>query len=313
MIEIERKRTKLMKKFVTKIIALTLVAVMLLGLGGTVLAEEAASSALPDYINLVFFGMSGDNDGLDTNRSDSIIVVTIDNLHRQLKFTSVLRDLKAPMEGHEPQKINAAYRYGGAEMALQTLNDDFKLDLHDYITVEWGPFIDIVNAFGGVDIELTAAEAEYLNEDPVIDEFIPDLEFHEGPMHLWGLETIEYCRIRKIDSDVVRSDRQRKVLTDMMHTAMEMSPVDFMNLAKSLLDIVTETNLTPAAIKTLVSIPYDEYAIINNHFPDAELDGDVSGGIDEHDEWVWWADFDIMSARFNDIIYNEQPVQDLEG
>ena len=302
------------KRFTMKAIALILAAALLLGMGGVVMAEEAAAPAeLPPQINIVLFGMSGDNDGLDTNRSDSIIVVTIDNQHKQLKFSSILRDLKAPMEGHEPQKINAAYRYGGAEMALQTLNDDFGLDLHDYITVEWGPFIDIVNAFGGVDVELTAAEAEYLNEDPVIDEFMPDMEFHEGPMHLWGLETIEYCRIRKIDSDVVRSDRQRKVLTDMMHTAMAMNPVDFMNLAKSLLGIVTETNLTPAAIKTLVSIPYDEYTIINNHFPDADLDGDVSGGIDEHGEWVWWADFDIMSQRFNDIIYNEQPAQDLEG
>ena len=309
-----------MKKLVTMIIALTLTAAMLLGMSGAVMAEEGqvaeeppAASNLPDQINIVLFGMSGDNDGLDTNRSDSIIVVTIDNLHKQLKFSSILRDLKAPMEGHEPQKINAAYRYGGAEMALQTLNDDFGLDLHDYITVEWGPFIDIVNAFGGVDVVLTAAEAEYLNDDPVLDEYMPDAEFYEGPMHLWGLEAIEYCRIRKIDSDVVRSDRQRKVLTDMMNTAMAMSPVDFMNLALSFLDIVTETNLTPAAIKTLVSIPYDEYTIINNHFPDADLDGDVSGGIDEHGEWVWWADFGIMSQRFNDIIYNEQPAQNLEG
>ena len=302
-----------MKKRVAPIIAMVLAAVMLLLTGSTVMAEEAGPSRLPDLINIVLFGMSGDNDGLDTDRSDSIIVVTVDNLHKQLKFTSVLRDLKAPIEGHEPQKINAAYRYGGPELALQTLNEDFGLNLTDYITVEWGPFIDIVNAFGGVDVVLTAEEAEYLNEDPVINEYLEDVDFHEGDMHIWGLETIEYCRIRKIDSDVQRSSRQRRVLKDLLDTGMSMSAVDFANLALSFLDVVTDTNLTPAAVKTLVSVPYSEYAIINNHFPDADLDGDVSGGIDEHDEWVWWADFDIMSARFNDIIYNEQPLQEPEG
>ena len=295
-----------MKKILGIMTSLVLVLSMLMGM--TVFAEEPAPSNLPDRINIVLFGLSGDNDGLDTNRTDSIIVVTIDNQYKQLKLTSILRDLKAPIEGHEPQKINAAYRYGGPELALQTLNQDFGLDLKDYITVEWGPFIDIVNAFGGVDVELTPEETQYLNDDEVIAE-IAGTHFTEGPMHLWGLETLEYCRIRKIDSDVVRSARQRRVLQELLKTAVSMNPVDFSNLAKSFLDVVTATSLTPASVMTLASIPYGEYTIINNHFPDAELDGSGEGGIDEHGEWLWRADFDVMSARFNNIINNEQMPQ----
>ena len=295
-----------MKKILGLITSLVLVISMLMGM--TVFAEEPAPQNLPDRISIVLFGLSGDNDGLDTNRTDSIIVVTIDNQYKQLKLTSVLRDLKAPIEGHEPQKINAAYRYGGPDLALQTLNEDFGLDLKDYITVEWGPFIDIVNAFGGVDVELTPEETQYLNDDEVIAE-IAGTRFTEGPMHLWGLETLEYCWIRKIDSDVVRSARQRRVLQELLKTAVSMNPLDFSNLAKSFLDVVTATSLTPASVMTLASIPYGEYAIINNHFPDADLDGSVEGGIDEHGEWVWWDDFGIMSARFNDIINNEQMPQ----
>lgn len=300
------KENTFMKKISHKIIPMVLFFSMVFSI--PVMADETTAQNLPDRINIVLFGLSGDNNGLDTNRTDSIIVVTIDNQYKQIKLTSVLRDLKAEIEGHDPQKINAAYRYGGAELAIQTLNEDFNLNLQDYITVDWGPFIDIVNAFGGVDVNLTAAETQYLNEDEVIAE-ISGFQFTEGPMHIWGLETLEYCRIRKIDSDVVRSSRQRKVLQDLLMTAMSMDNTDFSNLALSFLDVVTETSLTPADVQTLVSIPYDEYEFINNHFPDADLDGDVTGGIDEHGEWVWWADFDIMSARFHDIIYNQQMPQ----
>lgn len=294
-----------MKRIIRMIIPLILIFIMLFGM--SVFAQEPAAGqgTLPDRISIVLFGLSGDNEGLDTNRTDSIIVVTIDNQYKQLKLTSVLRDLKADIEGHEPQKINAAYRYGGAELALKTLNQDFGLNLSEYITVDWGPFCDIINAFGGVDISLTPEETQYLNEDPVIAE-IAGTRFTEGLFHLWGVEALEYCRIRKIDSDVQRSARQRKVLKELRDKAMAMNAVDFANLAKSCLDVVTETSLTPSEVMTLVSIPYGEYAIINNHFPDADLDGYVEGGIDEHGEWVWWADFGIMSERFNDIVNNEQ-------
>ena len=277
--------------------------------GITVFGEVATPRAgLPDRINIVLFGLSGDNDGLDTNRSDSIIVVTVDNEHKQLKFTSVLRDIKASIEGHEPQKINAAYRYGGPELALQTLNENFGLDLKDYITVDFDQFAQIVWTLGGTEVDLTAAEAEYLIDDYLI----PDTDFTEGLNYLDGYETLEYCRIRKIDSDVVRSERQRKVLTYLMHTVTSMNVMEFQELMVSFLDVVEATSLTPNSIMTLVSIPYNEYDIISNHFPDADLDQGVSGGIDEHGEWVWWMDLDTAAVRFNDIIENEQPVQDLE-
>ena len=264
--------------------------------------EEQSESSLPAQINLVLFGLSGDNDGLDTNRTDSIIVVTVDNEHKQLKLTSVLRDIKAQIEGHEPQKINAAYRYGGPELALQTLNENFGLELKDYITVTFWNFAYIVDCFGGVHVDLTQEEADYLNQDEYVGE-----DFTAGPRILDGTETLEYCRIRKIDSDVQRSARQRKVLADMLKTMLSMNPAELLSRVQEFLGGVEDTSLTLPGVRTLLSIPYDEYEIINNHFPDADLDVDVSGGIDEHGEWVWFMDLDAAKVRFNDIIKNEQP------
>lgn len=273
-----------------------------------VVAERDTTASLPDRINIVLFGLSGDNEGLDTNRSDSIIVVTVDNQYKQLKFTSVLRDIKANIEGHEPQKINAAYRYGGPELAIQTLNENFGLNLKDYITVDFDQFAQIVWTLGGTQVELTEEEAAYLNDDYLI----PAEDFEAGLTDLDGYETLEYCRIRKIDSDVQRSERQRKVLTYLMKTVTSMDVMEFQELMVSFLDIVEDTSLTPRSIMTLVSIPYDEYDIISNHFPDADIDPNVSGGIDEHGEWVWFMDLDAAAVRFVDIVENEQPVQELD-
>ncbi|MBQ9031673.1 MAG: LCP family protein [Parasporobacterium sp.] len=290
---------------IRKIIVLTLTLTLLLAMA--VSAEEpAVKQNLPDQINVVLFGLSGDNDGLDTNRTDSIIVITVDNAHKQLKFTSVLRDIKAAIEGHEPQKINAAYRYGGPDLALQTLNQNFGLNLKDYITVNFDQFAQIVWLLGGTEVELTAAEAEYLNEDSLI----PAEDFEAGPRHLDGYETLEYCRIRKIDSDVQRSARQRGVLAYLLNKVTEMSLTEFSQMMTSFLSIVEATSLTPGSILTLCSIPYSEYEVINNHFPDADLDYGVSGGIDEHGEWVWFMDLNQAAVRFQDIIANEQPVQE---
>ena len=287
----------------SKIVVLMLVFIMAAGITAFA-AEPGSASGLPDRFSIVLFGLSGDNGGLDTNRTDSIIVVTVDNEYKQLKFTSVLRDIKASIEGHEPQKINAAYRYGGPELALQTLNENFDLNLKDYITLTFWNFEYIVDRLGGVHVDLTEAEADYMNWDEYVGN-----DFTAGPRLLNGTETLEYCRIRKIDSDVQRSARQRKVLVDLMDTVTSMNPVEARALMNEFVQGVESTSLTPASIITLLSIPYKEYEVINNHFPDADLDNDVWGGIDEHGEWVWFMDLESAGVRFNDIINNQQPVQ----
>ena len=219
----------------------------------------------------------------------------------------MLRDIKASIEGHEPQKINAAYRYGGPELALQTLNENFNLNLKDYITCTFWNFEYIVDCLGGVHVDLTQEEADYMNWDEYVGE-----DFVAGPRLLNGTETLEYCRIRKIDSDVQRSARQRKVLLDLMDTVTTMNPEEARALMNVFVHGVESTSLTPAAVITLLSIPYREYEIINNHFPDADLDSDVWGGIDEHGEWVWFMDLEAAGVRFNDIINNQQPAQEPE-
>lgn len=266
--------------------------------------ELADISTLPAQINIALFGLSADSE-YDTNRTDSIIIVTIDNEHKQLKFTSILRDSKVPIEGHEPQKINAAYRYGGPDLALQTINENFHIELEDYITVNFEQFAKMVWLLGGVDIELSQAEVEWM------EEFAPGYDYVVGMNHLDGWQALQYSRIRKIDSDSVRAQRQQAVLTELLGNVMELSLSDFVSMVTSFLDVVEATSLNIMDVITLATIPYSEYDIIYNRFPDADKELDLWGGIDDdHGEWVWIYDLDQAADRMNDIIYNEQPVQE---
>ena len=94
------------------------------------------------------------------------MILTVDNKHQKLKLTSILRDSEVTIDGerfngeyiHYTDKINAAYNLGGPELAIRTLNQNFGLDIRDYVTVNFANMAAIVDAFGGVDITMTADE-----------------------------------------------------------------------------------------------------------------------------------------------------------
>ena len=109
----------------------------------------------------------------DSTRSDVIMVLTVDNKHKKLKITSILRDSYVSIEGENSNgvhvdymdKINAAYAEGGYELAIRTLNRNFGLNIMDYVTIDFTDTAAIVDAFGGVEIALTADEKREINRN----------------------------------------------------------------------------------------------------------------------------------------------------
>ena len=124
--------------------------------------------------NIALFGLdqrSAYSD--DSTRSDVIMVLTVDNKHKKLKITSILRDSYVSIEGENSNgvhvdymdKINAAYAEGGYELAIRTLNRNFGLNIMDYVTIDFTDTAAIVDAFGGVEISLTAEEKWEINQN----------------------------------------------------------------------------------------------------------------------------------------------------
>lgn len=177
--------------------------------------------------NLLILGV--DNLSQGTRRSDTILIASVG--YQTFCLTSVLRDTMMEIPGHGLGKVNAAYNYGGPELTMRTLNQNFGLNLTRYVVVDFATLADLINALGGVDISLTQKEQDEINR--IYDISLPRLEAKGyassdfpkvqadfsavdadgyAPVHLDGYQALVYARIRKIDSDFGRTHRQRKLV-----------------------------------------------------------------------------------------------------
>ena len=121
--------------------------------------NEYTDSNIDKYTNIALFGVdSRENDLTKNTRSDSIIIASINKLTHKLKLVSVYRDTLCYIPDHGYTKINHSYAYGGPKLAIETLNRNFDLNITDYITVNFSALTDVVDALGGISIDITEDE-----------------------------------------------------------------------------------------------------------------------------------------------------------
>ena len=211
-----------------KLIALALTIVLLLAgllylLPPALFAVEpegvnlALTDGLPaSCLNVLLLGVDDLRDG--AQRSDAVMIASVG--YGRFKLTSMMRDTLVEIPGHGRNKLNAAYAYGGAEMVMRTLNQNFGLNIMHYAQVDYLALVRIIDAIGGVEIDLSEAERERLNVAMLKTRSVFEplgyvahevTQYGEG-IHLDGLQALSYARIRKIDSDFVRTNRQRTLL-----------------------------------------------------------------------------------------------------
>ena len=200
-------------------------------------------------INVLLLGMDVLND--NSQRSDTIIIASIG--YQTLKLTSVLRDTVVDIPGHGSGKINAAFSYGGPELVMKTLNSNFDLNIMHYIAVDFTSLVTLVDAIGGVEIDISEAEMEQINRNVYNSRrvFLPlgytatELTQYGEGVHLDGLQALGYARIRKIDSDFMRASRQRTLLNAMIKKLRSniWNPLMLYRLTDALLNAV-QTNMS---------------------------------------------------------------------
>ena len=186
------------------------------------------NTTLKEYTNIALFGIDSRDESLgDGNRSDTMIVASINNKTHEVKLVSVYRDsyLMIPKdEDIRYDKANLAYFYGGPKMSINLLNSNLDLDIKDFVSVNFSALIDTIDALGGIDIEINDYERQYINgymtETSKITgkEIIPLNE--SGLVHLNGLQATSYCRIRQTKGDdYKRTERQRLVISKIVEKA----------------------------------------------------------------------------------------------
>ena len=220
------------------------------------LDKEALTS--DGVTNILLIGNDSRLGGED-GRSDAMILVSISKNTGKILMTSILRDVYVEIPGYGSNRLNAAYAFGGAELLMETIEKNFDIPVHRYVLVNFEAFANVVDAVGGVDLELTADEImwvnAYLNEFNELTgkEFGFDYIFQTegGVVHLNGPQALAYSRIRYIGNDFGRTERQRKVMEQIAKKLPSYVVKDFDGFINALCPNLT-TNLTIKECYSLV-------------------------------------------------------------
>lgn len=209
------------------------------------------------YRTIAIFGVdSRSNELISGTRSDCIILATIDENKKEVKLTSVYRDTYLEIPGKNLDKVTHAYSYGGASLAMSTLNINLDLNIKEFVTVNFESVVDIVNAVDGVSIDITNSELEYING--YIDEINKVTQNNAshitktGKQNLNGVQALAYGRIRyTAGGDYKRTERMRDILIAVADKAKKMSVGKLNKLADKLLPVVY-TNIKSSEIISLI-------------------------------------------------------------
>jgi LCP family protein required for cell wall assembly len=201
-----------------------------------------------NIINIVLVGQDR-REGQGRQRSDSMILCTINKEMKTITMTSFLRDIYVNIPGYYRQRLNVAYLLGGYKTLNATLEHNFGVSADHCIEVDFAGFENIINVLGGVDIDLTEAEAKYLNRrgNWDVQDGPVDWNLKAGVNTLTGAQALAYSRIRALDNDWGRTNRQRTVLTALLQKAKGMSLTQINDFANQVLPMIA-TDMSPSEI-----------------------------------------------------------------
>ncbi len=244
-----------------------------------------------------------------TARSDSMILVSVSHYTDTIVLTSVLRDSYLKIPGNGYNRINAALPYGGVALLAETIESNFGIHVDNYVMLDFAIFKDVIDAIGGVYLTPTDDETEYINdlmllldrEDLLIDTPNELTRFN-------GVQALYYARIRKMDSDVHRTERQRKLLIAAKDRVLSMELTELLELVKEFMPrIVTDIDS-----KTCISLLFSAYKMLQEYSIEQHcmpMEGTYS------DTYVYGMsvkriyDFDSNTETWKELVYGDnEPV-----
>ncbi|MBR3975139.1 MAG: LCP family protein [Clostridia bacterium] len=240
-----KKKHRVLRKLVAAVLCMIIViSAGIIALSGLIFRNYTPEPLAPnEYVdsselmssmgvtNILLMGVDNKNTNKST-RSDSMILLSFDTVHGEVKLTSFMRDMYVYVPGYYNTKLTHACQYGGPQLTVDTIEYNFSIDIDGYVKIGYELLIELVDALGGVTVaEISEVESKALKKEGVSIEPGTDV-------HLDGNEALQYCRIRKGQSDFQRTERQREVLTELINTAIKTSPTKLISIATSLIEKV---------------------------------------------------------------------------
>lgn len=248
-----------------------------------------------NVLNVLLIG----SDTRNTKRrglSDAMIVISINKEKETITATSLLRDIYLTIPGRKNNRLNTAYAAGGAKLLIETIEQNFKIKIDKYASVDFFAFIDIVDAVGGLTIEVTKDEL------PVVNDYImgmngllgeekeKDCLKEPGTQLLNGKQTLGYTRVRYVGTDFARTARQRKVLELLFAKVKECSLTQLNDLLNKVLPEVTTNFKEREIFAQILALPdyldyeFDQWSIpVKGSYKNMKIRGMSVLGIDFED------------------------------
>lgn len=263
-----------------------------------------------DVFNILILGTDERTKEFNVNaRSDAMILMSIDKKDNSVKLVSLERGMGVPILDGQYKGyydiLTHIFRYGGADLVVRTVREVLKVDVDHYVRFNFTAVKEIVDLAGGIDVELTANEAWALNEVISMTHTTDDQKkLTEGMNHLDGGVTLSFARLRSIDSDWRRIERQRKVIIAMVDALKGSGITELNNLANEALPMV-QTNLTKLEIAelmlyapNLLSASFDQMTIPQQ--------GTYGGATGLNGQGMFAPDYELNSQILHEFLYGEE-------
>lgn len=231
-----------------------------------------------DIVNLALFGVDGRAD-VEGSRSDTIMIASINFKSGKVVLTSIQRDTLARIPKNSTiktdsyTKINAAYSYGGPELSIKTLNENYDLNITDYVTISFQCMIDAVNAVGGINVNIKDDSIlkytnKYINDYNRLNNTSAKTLTHTGKNHLNGIQALAYSRNRYSDSDFGRTERQREVFGLVFKKMTKLSSLQLAGLITKISPNI-KTSMSTTELTTMLQgyMQMKNKKIVNEHVP----------------------------------------------
>ncbi len=245
--------------------------------------------------------------GEDVSRSDSIMILTIDNINKKLKVTSLMRDMLVKIDGHGEEKLNHAFAYGGPTKTIETIQNNFGIKLHNYVIVDFNAFVKVIDAINGIEVTIKDYELDELNKY-ILDGggSEKDLLPAPGTYNLNGYQALSYARIRKVgNGEYERTERQRAVLQIALEKVKDMSTVKLVSLLNELFPYVkTNISLGNAMDYGFTALNVGKNCNFEIEQFRVPIDSISKGGIIDNKGWVFVIDKVETSKALQEFIFN---------
>lgn len=249
----------------------------------------------------------------DDARADSMILVSMDIKDHVIRLVSIERGTGVPilLDGYEDQYdwITHTFRYGGPKLTMKTVEECYNIEVDHFVRVNFNSFVQIVNAVGGIDIDITEMEAKALNWEVPSNSMLIVNHVDPGPNHFDGYTALQYARLRKIDNDWKRVERQRTVIKAVLDQVKNASVMELDNLLNTLLPLI-QTNFTKTEIAALlVQLPGFLGCDVQQMSLPLQGTYGVRTGMD--DRLMYDPDWVVNIKALQDFLYNDKTAEEV--